>query len=119
MQTATGTTLITHGQLVDGTGRPAIPDGAVLIRDGRIVYAGPATALPDSPAPRRVLLASPRGYCAGVDRAVVTVEKALELYGPPVYVLHEIVRLVDERLDRNREKEEQPSFGFEAAPGMA
>ncbi|CCH69040.1 4-hydroxy-3-methylbut-2-enyl diphosphate reductase [Phycicoccus elongatus Lp2] len=40
---------------------------------------------------RRVLLAAPRGYCAGVDRAVVTVEKALELYGPPVYVRKEIV----------------------------
>ncbi len=46
------------------------------------------------PAPRpgrRVLLASPRGWCAGVDRAVHTVEKALEQYGPPVYVRHEIV----------------------------
>ena len=42
----------------------------------------------DSP---RVLLAAPRGYCAGVDRAVVAVEKALELYGPPVYVRKEIV----------------------------
>ncbi len=44
-------------------------------------------------APRtgRVLLAAPRGYCAGVDRAVVTVEKALELYGPPVYVRKQIV----------------------------
>jgi 4-hydroxy-3-methylbut-2-enyl diphosphate reductase len=40
---------------------------------------------------RRVLLARPRGYCAGVDRAVVTVEKALELYGPPVYVRKQIV----------------------------
>ncbi|MDQ2755258.1 MAG: 4-hydroxy-3-methylbut-2-enyl diphosphate reductase [Actinomycetota bacterium] len=40
---------------------------------------------------RRVLLAAPRGYCAGVDRAVVTVEKALELYGAPVYVRKEIV----------------------------
>jgi 4-hydroxy-3-methylbut-2-enyl diphosphate reductase len=38
-----------------------------------------------------VLLAAPRGYCAGVDRAVVTVEKALDLYGPPVYVRKEIV----------------------------
>ncbi|HMT88302.1 MAG TPA: 4-hydroxy-3-methylbut-2-enyl diphosphate reductase, partial [Dermatophilaceae bacterium] len=44
----------------------------------------------DSPG-KRVLLAAPRGYCAGVDRAVVTVEKALELYGPPVYVRKEIV----------------------------
>ncbi len=40
---------------------------------------------------KRVLLAKPRGYCAGVDRAVVTVEKALELYGPPVYVRKQIV----------------------------
>src|SRR5881397_3583059 len=40
---------------------------------------------------KRVLLASPRGYCAGVDRAVQTVERALDLYGPPVYVRKEIV----------------------------
>jgi 4-hydroxy-3-methylbut-2-enyl diphosphate reductase len=40
---------------------------------------------------KRVLLAAPRGYCAGVDRAVVAVEKALDLYGPPVYVRKEIV----------------------------
>ncbi len=39
----------------------------------------------------RVLLAAPRGYCAGVDRAVITVEKALDLYGPPVYVRKQIV----------------------------
>jgi 4-hydroxy-3-methylbut-2-en-1-yl diphosphate reductase len=38
-----------------------------------------------------VLLASPRGYCAGVDRAVQTVEKALELYGSPIYVRKQIV----------------------------
>ncbi|MDR7086165.1 4-hydroxy-3-methylbut-2-enyl diphosphate reductase [Aeromicrobium panaciterrae] len=38
-----------------------------------------------------VLLADPRGYCAGVDRAVITVEKALDLYGSPVYVRKEIV----------------------------
>src|SRR5205823_1551754 len=40
---------------------------------------------------RKVLLASPRGYCAGVERAVETVEKALDLYGPPVYVRKQIV----------------------------
>ncbi len=40
---------------------------------------------------RRVLLAEPRGYCAGVDRAVETVERALEKHGAPVYVRHEIV----------------------------
>jgi 4-hydroxy-3-methylbut-2-en-1-yl diphosphate reductase len=44
-----------------------------------------------SAVPGRVLLASPRGYCAGVDRAVVTVEKALDLYGAPVYVRKQIV----------------------------
>jgi len=41
--------------------------------------------------PRRVLLAKPRGYCAGVDRAVRSVELALERYGPPVYVRKQIV----------------------------
>ena len=55
-------------------------------RSGRATYDGGMT----SPT-KRVLLAAPRGYCAGVDRAVVTVEKALELYGPPVYVRKEIV----------------------------
>ncbi|MCP2258918.1 4-hydroxy-3-methylbut-2-enyl diphosphate reductase [Streptoalloteichus tenebrarius] len=52
----------------------------------------PATpeTTPDQPR-RRVLLAKPRGYCAGVDRAVETVELALEKYGPPVYVRKEIV----------------------------
>jgi 4-hydroxy-3-methylbut-2-en-1-yl diphosphate reductase len=42
-------------------------------------------------APDRVLLAAPRGYCAGVDRAVQTVEHALDLHGPPIYVRKEIV----------------------------
>ncbi|TXS56722.1 4-hydroxy-3-methylbut-2-enyl diphosphate reductase [Streptomyces sp. t39] len=49
---------------------------------GRMTSAQPA---------RRVLLAAPRGYCAGVDRAVIAVEKALEQYGAPIYVRHEIV----------------------------
>jgi 4-hydroxy-3-methylbut-2-enyl diphosphate reductase len=51
---------------------------------------------------KKVLLAAPRGYCAGVDRAVVTVEKALDLYGPPVYVRKEIVhnKFVVESLER-------------------
>jgi len=40
---------------------------------------------------KRVLLAAPRGYCAGVDRAVIAVEKALDLYGAPVYVRKQIV----------------------------
>jgi len=42
-------------------------------------------------APHTLLLAAPRGFCAGVDRAVLIVEKALEAYGPPVHVRHEIV----------------------------
>jgi 4-hydroxy-3-methylbut-2-enyl diphosphate reductase len=42
-------------------------------------------------APAKLLLAAPRGYCAGVDRAVQTVERALELHGAPVYVRKEIV----------------------------
>ena len=45
----------------------------------------------DNASERKVLLAAPRGYCAGVDRAVVTVEKALDLYGSPVYVRKQIV----------------------------
>ena len=49
--------------------------------------AGPAEHSGD----KRVLLAEPRGYCAGVDRAVETVERALEKHGAPVYVRHEIV----------------------------
>ena len=53
--------------------------------------------------PDKLLLAAPRGYCAGVDRAVQTVERALELYGPPVYVRKEIVHnkhVVDELRSR-------------------
>ncbi|HVE99367.1 MAG TPA: 4-hydroxy-3-methylbut-2-enyl diphosphate reductase [Mycobacteriales bacterium] len=47
--------------------------------------------MPQPGSRRRVLLAKPRGYCAGVDRAVQTVERALEIYGPPVYVRKQIV----------------------------
>lgn len=58
----------------------------------------------DRPAkpPLTLLLASPRGFCAGVDRAIQIVELALEKYGPPVYVRHEIVhnRYVVEDLER-------------------
>ncbi len=41
--------------------------------------------------PNEVLLANPRGFCAGVDRAITIVERALEKYGPPIYVRHEVV----------------------------
>src|SRR5437764_5163567 len=54
-------------------------------------------------APHTVLLAAPRGYCAGVDRAVQTVERALEVYGAPVYVRKEIVHnkhVVEQLRDR-------------------
>src|SRR6266568_1986314 len=47
--------------------------------------------IPDFPAPRQVLLAAPRGYCAGVDRAIDIVEVALATYGAPVYVRKQIV----------------------------
>ncbi|HEY8641013.1 MAG TPA: 4-hydroxy-3-methylbut-2-enyl diphosphate reductase [Solirubrobacterales bacterium] len=50
-----------------------------------------ATGAAAKPAPKKVLLAAPRGYCAGVDRAVQAVEHALDLYGPPIYVRKEIV----------------------------
>src|SRR5947207_1607950 len=50
----------------------------------------------------KLLLAAPRGFCAGVDRAIRIVELAIEKYGAPVYVRHEIVhnRFVVERLER-------------------
>jgi 4-hydroxy-3-methylbut-2-en-1-yl diphosphate reductase len=50
-----------------------------------------ASLIPPAAPVRRVLVAKPRGYCAGVDRAVLTVEKALEAYGAPVYVRKQIV----------------------------
>src|SRR5262245_9830951 len=46
MKLASGTTFISNGQLIDGTGAPAVPGAGVLIRDGRIVYAGPASQAP-------------------------------------------------------------------------
>jgi imidazolonepropionase-like amidohydrolase len=49
MKTASGGTLITHGQLIDGTGRAPIPDAALLISDGRIAYAGAASDAPEPP----------------------------------------------------------------------
>jgi 4-hydroxy-3-methylbut-2-enyl diphosphate reductase len=52
--------------------------------------ASSLTATADLP-PLRLLIAAPRGFCAGVDRAIMIVERALEKYGAPVYVRHEIV----------------------------
>src|SRR5919197_1347471 len=50
----------------------------------------------------QILLANPRGFCAGVDRAIDIVERAIELFGAPIYVRHEVVhnRYVVERLRR-------------------
>jgi 4-hydroxy-3-methylbut-2-enyl diphosphate reductase len=55
-----------------------------------------------TPSSKKILLAAPRGYCAGVDRAVQTVEKALEVHGAPVYVRKQIVhnKHVVETLER-------------------
>jgi 4-hydroxy-3-methylbut-2-enyl diphosphate reductase len=60
------------------------------------------TAERDTDSGRKVLLAAPRGYCAGVDRAVIAVEKALDHYGAPVYVRKQIVhnKHVVESLER-------------------
>jgi 4-hydroxy-3-methylbut-2-enyl diphosphate reductase len=55
------------------------------------LHLGMPPVLAPGEAERAVLLAAPRGYCAGVDRAVITVEKALDLYGAPVYVRKQIV----------------------------
>ncbi|HEX9905059.1 MAG TPA: 4-hydroxy-3-methylbut-2-enyl diphosphate reductase, partial [Propylenella sp.] len=51
--------------------------------------------------PLTIMLAGPRGFCAGVERAIEIVERALEKFGPPVYVRHEIVhnRTVVEALE--------------------
>src|SRR3954449_8997061 len=71
------------------------PEGATY--DGGVALSPRIAPRPGSPladdvtARGRVLLAAPRGYCAGVDRAVVAVEKALELHGAPVYVRKQIV----------------------------
>jgi imidazolonepropionase-like amidohydrolase len=49
MKTASGVTLIANGQLVDGSGAPPVADAALLIRDGRVTYAGPAAGCPEFP----------------------------------------------------------------------
>src|SRR5262245_54025960 len=55
MKTATGTTLIHNGQLIDGTGAPPVPAAVLVLQDGRIDYAGPArTAPPVSPNAERI-----------------------------------------------------------------
>jgi 4-hydroxy-3-methylbut-2-enyl diphosphate reductase len=72
-------TSITNGALVANLPTPRIPAVRNRLRDNPVSGT------------KRVLLAAPRGYCAGVDRAVIAVEKALEHYGSPVYVRKQIV----------------------------
>src|SRR5262249_46301515 len=63
-------------------------------------FAAPTVETKGRPA-LSILLANPRGFCAGVERAILIVERSLERYGKPVYVRHEIVhnRVVVERLE--------------------
>jgi len=53
MKTAIGWTVVANGQLIDGTGAPAVRDGAVVIRDGKITFAGPAVRVPEVPPDAR------------------------------------------------------------------
>ena len=51
----------------------------------------PACCRPELKRPMKILLASPRGFCAGVNMAIETLETAIRLHGTPIYVFHEIV----------------------------
>src|SRR4029077_569224 len=65
--------------------------GATTARAARMNAPFQNPAADENKAPLTVLIAAPRGFCAGVDRAIEIVERALERYGAPVYVRHEIV----------------------------
>ncbi|BDZ49663.1 4-hydroxy-3-methylbut-2-enyl diphosphate reductase [Frondihabitans sucicola] len=73
---------ITNGALAIDLPTPRVPAVRNRLKDTPVIGR------------KRVLLAAPRGYCAGVDRAVIAVEKALEHYGAPVYVRKQIVHNV-------------------------
>lgn len=64
---------------------------AAIAKARRRPYVEPMSNLAAPKSPLKVYLATPRGFCAGVDRAIQIVERAIELYGAPVYVRHEIV----------------------------
>src|SRR5262249_61984406 len=80
-----------------GTSTLARPRPASLVRLERVLTPGLLPMTTNMPLsgpqklPLKVLLCSPRGFCGGVVRAIDTVERALALHGPPVYVRHEIV----------------------------
>src|SRR5689334_20700893 len=80
---------------VHNQGRAAATTGALPGRtgpkNGRPADRGPPSAGQKQARAIKVILAQPRGFCAGVVRAIEIVERALEKYGPPVYVRHEIV----------------------------
>ena len=69
---------------------PGLDDGVDRVHRGRVAVGAPAPPY-DGAMPSKVLLAAPRGYCAGVDRAVEAVEEALAAHGAPVYVRKQIV----------------------------
>ncbi len=74
--------------------RPSAPaldaSGIALPADGAVLPVGSLSA-ELAPHPQEILLAEPRGFCAGVDRAIEIVERALSKFGAPIYVRHEIV----------------------------
>jgi 4-hydroxy-3-methylbut-2-en-1-yl diphosphate reductase len=72
------------------TGRGGAPHVGVITLKNPRSFEDIMAASPQKPA-LKVLLCSPRGFCAGVVRAIESVERALAIYGPPVYVRHEIV----------------------------
>ncbi len=91
---ATQTSSYPAAQRVPRRSCGSLPESACYCKRGagRVgPYPRGVTPPSSAPADRQVLLAAPRGYCAGVDRAVQTVERALEQYGAPVYVRKQIV----------------------------
>jgi imidazolonepropionase-like amidohydrolase len=89
MKTATGTTVITNGQLIDGTGKPPVKDAALVIRDGRISYAGPARDAPVSPGfntPGPPVVNTPGGPVRRIDARGGTIMPGLvEAHFHPTY----------------------------------
>lgn len=82
MKTATGTTIISNGQLIDGTGQPPIRDAALVIQDGRITYAGPVAGAPRTP----VAPGSPADAPARIDARGGTIMPGLvEAHFHPTY----------------------------------